>query len=86
MTPGLRCPIKNQYLGNWPVDVSTARSGFRGIHMSEFPQAKREGMIPTRVRAVPFRTKVLFKMEGSALNRLIQTLCRSTKTGGAPGS
>ena len=84
-TAGLSRPRRNQRAGNPAYPVATPRIGVSGINTSASYQAKRGGMIPINVRAVPFSTKVLFSTPGSPLKRLIQVLCRITNTGGAPG-
>jgi hypothetical protein len=71
--------------GNPEELVDAPRTGVKGINTSASYQAKRDGMIPIRVRAVPFSTKVLFSTPGSPLQRSIHVLCRITNTGGAPG-
>ena len=75
-----------QYFGSSVIIGATATAGLPGIHRSAFPHAKRGGMMPMRVRAVPLSMNVLLRMLGSALKRLTHSLWRMTKTGGAPGS
>ena len=84
-TPGLSRASMNQCSGNPAKPIDIPGCGVLGIHKSASYQPKRGGMIPTRVRAVPFSAKVLFNTAGSPLNCLFHALYRSTNTGGAPG-
>ena len=84
VTPDFKRPNINQKRGN-PLEFVSARTGVSGIHISASPQAKRGGMMPTSVRETPFNVKVLLRIDGSALKRLIQVLWRRIKIGGAPG-
>jgi len=64
--------------------VGAPGTGVSGIYTSASYQPKRGGMIPTRVREVPFSTKVLFSTASFAVETLHPGLMPHHEYGAAP--